>query len=421
MKILYILPYVPSRIRVRPFQIIKELSKRHEVHVIALGETGVADELGINEIADAVKTFLILPHSKKKGYIQSVCALMSSSPMCAAFCKSSDMKKAVENAVNLENFDIIHIEHLRAAHFLPKKAKPKSEISHQTEISHHPEPVEGCTPIESAKCTIPTVFDSVDCLSSLFSQMVKSKKNPLAKLVALEETIKLRKYEPKIAKTFGITVITSESEKQEMLNLDSSLDIEILENGVDTDYFATMQSKKYPKRIIFSGKMSYHPNAQAAIWFAHNVYGKIREKWQDAQFFIVGSEPSSQIRQLSEIEGITVTGYVEDIRPYLDSSVVAVAPMQVAVGIQNKALEAMAMGVPVIASKNVTRTFNGRLRGIIEANTPEEYVEILSDLFLNQTKREELGRMAREDVCEKQSWQSCAAKLESIYERLVSS
>ena len=139
-------------------------------------------------------------------------------------------------------------------------------------------------------------------------------------------------------------VITSESERETLTGLTPNLEVDVIPNGVDTDHFAPQGGDKSPRRVVFSGKMSYYPNAQAALWFAENVFPALRNSWPDAEYIIVGNEPPAECAKLRERPGITVTGYVDDIRGYIDSSAVAVAPMQVAVGIQNKVLEAMADG-----------------------------------------------------------------------------
>ena len=267
-----------------------------------------------------------------------------------------------------ERFDLIHVEHLRAAHFAPRRTE------------------------------IPMVFDAVDCLTGLFSQMARSKRNPIARAVMSLEAFKLRRYEPRMLRRFDRIVITSDSERQTLIDLDPRLNIETVPNGVDTDYFAPGGAAKVPRRIVFSGKMSYSPNAQAAAWFAQNAFPAIRSRWPDAEFVIVGSNPPASIRALAETPGITVTGYVDDLRPHLESAVVAVAPMQAAVGIQNKVLEAMAMGLPVVASPLATRAIGTDTPGIVEASTAEAVIEAVSRLFEDADTAARTGREGREAV-----------------------
>jgi sugar transferase (PEP-CTERM/EpsH1 system associated) len=389
MNILFVIPYVPSRIRVRPFHIIKELSKRHSVTVIALGEVDGLETTAAEELRSFVHALRIIPHSKLRGYSQSLMALPTSTPMCAAFCRSTLMSNEVASQLSLNDFDLIHIEHLRGAHFIPKNLG------------------------------VPVVFDSVDCLAGLFRQMAKRKKNPIGKLVMLEESWKLKRYEPKMMQKFDKIVITSDSERDEVLLLDASLPVEVIPNGVDVEYFAPSSVQKHQGRIVFSGKMSYEPNAEAVIWFATNVFPVLKSRNPSVEFLVVGSNPPQQVKELADTQGISVTGYVDDIRPYLESSVVAVVPMQIAVGIQNKILEAMALELPVVATPIATRPFGPGFSGIIEAETADETAEEVLRLLNNPQAAADIGRKGREEVLRDFSWQRSVNELEKIYEELL--
>ncbi|MCE5199278.1 glycosyltransferase [bacterium] len=385
MRILFIVPYVPSRIRIRPFALIRELSRNHEVHIIALAEPGSAKHPGVDELPGMVEELTIIPHSSIRGYAQSLLALASPTPMCAAYCWSASMKNAVEKALTSSHFDIIHVEHLRAAHFVPLNTK------------------------------IPVVFDSVDCLTGLFRQMYSSKRNPLGKLVALEEYLKLRRYEPVLIRRFNHTIITSESEKKEMAALYPDGTVSVVPNGVDTDYFTPIGHNRHPHRMVFSGKMSYHPNAQAVIWFAESVFPAIKTKFTDAEFVIVGSNPPPAVQRLAQIQGITVTGRVEDIRPYLDSSSIAAAPMRVGVGVQNKVLEAMAMQLPVVASPIAVRPFGKNCPGIVAAETVSETAASIIQLMAHPEEAVDVGIRGRTHVVENYSWCCSERMLIEIY------
>lgn len=389
MNILFVAPYVPSRIRVRPFQIIKELSKRHNVTAVVLGEVDGRKTQMADELLNFVHSLHVIPHSKLKGYRQSLFALPTATPMCAAFCWSREMGRKVQDVLSDEKIDIVHVEHLRAAHHIGRM--------------HN----------------VPVVFDSVDCLTGLFSQMAKRKKNPVGKAVMLEESIKLRYYEPKMIGRFDRTIITSDSERDELLALNPSIPIDVIPNGVDTDYFAPSNVMKNSKRIVFSGKMSYAPNAQAAIWFAEKAFPVVKKNCPDAEFVIVGSNPPSKVMELANISGIKVTGFVDDIRPYLHSSAVAVVPMQVAVGIQNKILEALAVGLPVVATPITTRSFGSNFAGIVEAQTADDVASEVIKLLKNPEHSAEIGKEGRAAVIANFSWQSSVEKLERIYKEAI--
>lgn len=388
MRILFLTPYVPSRIRVRPFYFIKELAKRHEVHVLSLAVPAGENAVGADELQELTQSFRVVPHSFLKGACNCVAALPTRTPMCAAYCRSRAMSSVLAETLASHSFDILHVEHLRAAVFLNKRPD------------------------------VPVVFDSVDCLTGLFDQVAKTGANALKRLVALEETWKLRHYEPRVAAQFDGVLVTSGIEKQALNEISPELRIDVVPNGVDTSYFSPAGASKYPHRVVFSGKMSYQPNADAAVWFAEQVFGRLRDKWPDAEFIIAGSGPTEAVRRLAERPGISVTGYVPDLRPYLESSALAVAPMGIAVGVQNKVLEAMAMGLPVVLSPLAARSV-GNCESALVASDEHEWAEAVADLMGNPDRAAEIGRRNRDWVGERFSWDASARMLESIYERLA--
>jgi len=389
MRILFIAPYIPSRIRVRPFQIIKGLARRHEIHVLALGGSDKENTDGIEETIAVAKSFSVIPHSKLRGYFQSLIALPTAHPMCTAFCWSRAMSGAVRDSVRGLDFDVVHVEHLRAAHFAP---------------------IDGHAPV---------VCDAVDCLTGLFRQMSDRRRNVLAKCLMREEVWKLSKYEPRVLRRFANVLVTSSSEKSELQRLEPNLSIEVIPNGVDSDYFAPIDAEKHPRRVVFSGKMSYHPNAQAALWFAQNVFPRLAKRWPDVQFAIVGSGPPPEITRLRAIPGITVTGYVDDIRPHVAAASVSVVPMRIAVGIQNKVLEAMAMGLPVVASSAAARALDPGCPGLVIADGVDATVDAVSALLSAPEQALALGTQGREAAISRFSWDNSLELLENVYRTLA--
>ena len=389
MKLLFITPYVPSRIRVRPFQIIKELAKRHTVHVLALGESDRTRSEGVEEIASAVADLRVIPHSRVRGLAQALVSLPLGVPISAAYCWSRPMRRAVDWELHGERFDLIHVEHLRAAHFLPRRVEP------------------------------PTVFDAVDCLTGLFRQMARARKSIPVRTVMKLEAWKLCRYEPRTLRRFNRIVITTDSERDALLDLDPGLRIDVVPNGVDTSYFSPRGIPRTGKRIIFTGKMSYSPNAEAAAWFAREVFPAVRAALQDAEFVIAGSNPPEKVLALGREPGIRVTGYLDDLRPEMEAASVAVAPMRSAVGIQNKALEAMAMALPVVASPLAARALGRDVPGLVEAETPDQAAEAVRRLLADPHSAMELGAKAREYVERFFSWQAAVGRLEQVYDELI--
>jgi glycosyltransferase involved in cell wall biosynthesis len=126
----------------------------------------------------------------------------------------------------------------------------------------------------------------------------------------------------------------------------------VIPNGVDVEHFCSAgDGEREPHTIVFTGVMDYEPNVDGVLWFVDSCWPQIRARFPDARLLVVGNRPVPQIRQLAERgDGIEVTGWVESTPPYFDRSAVAIAPLRLARGLQNKVLEAMSMGLPVVAS-----------------------------------------------------------------------
>ena len=200
------------------------------------------------------------------------------------------------------------------------------------------------------------VVDFVDVDSDKWRQYTKSKSWPLSWLYGREGRT-LLDYERKIAAGFDATVFVSDDEAAlfQRLAPETSGRVSAVHNGVDTDYFSPLRdyTNPYPPSsqvLVFTGAMDYWANVDAVRWFAEDIFPGIRAQIPTAEFFIVGARPSTDVTALDKLSGVTVTGAVHDIRPYIAHAGAAVAPMRIARGVQNKVLEAMAMGKPVLAT-----------------------------------------------------------------------
>lgn len=200
------------------------------------------------------------------------------------------------------------------------------------------------------------VIDFVDVDSDKWRQYAKRKSWPMS-AVYQREARQLEIYERHIAAEFDASVLVSQDEAKLFKTLapESAGRIDYLNNGVDSEYFSPHRYYANPylpngKVLVFTGAMDYWANVDAVTWFAQEVFPHIYQRDPKARFYIVGGRPTSTVKQLESIAGVHVTGGVPDVRPYLAHAVVAVAPLRIARGVQNKVLEAMAMAKPVLAT-----------------------------------------------------------------------
>jgi sugar transferase (PEP-CTERM/EpsH1 system associated) len=244
------------------------------------------------------------------------------------------------------------------------------------------------------------ILDLVDLDSAKWREYARHRPWPLSTVFSREART-LGAFERQAAKAFDQTLFVSEAEAQEfrLLNPDGRAEVAAMPNGVDLTYFSPDKSHPDPFapggcRLVFTGAMDYWPNIDAVTWFAEQVLPGLRAAGMPAHFYIVGSRPSRAVRRLARLPHVTVTGRVADVRPFLAHAFAAVAPLRVARGIQNKVLEAMAMGTPVVASAAACCGIATRPGADLAiAGSAEEWVgELLS---MSEADRSRLGRAGR--------------------------
>ncbi len=197
----------------------------------------------------------------------------------------------------------------------------------------------------------------------------------------------------------------------------AQLDVAVVSNGVDSEYFRPMDLPVDENCIAFTGKMSYVANASSVLHFYRKIFPRIRAKCPGSRFKIIGSSPPDCIRKLEDDPAVTVTGYVPDIRPQLGSAAVVVCPLTVGVGIQNKVLEAMAMAKPVVSTSVACSGIPEAVHGhhLIRADNPENFADEVLRLLEHPRRRVQLGENACQLVCTQYSWDGAAQALEQVY------
>jgi len=165
------------------------------------------------------------------------------------------------------------------------------------------------------------------------------------------EASRLLAFEDRVARTFSRSAVVSEVERTLFRERIPGVEPVVLPNGVDVEHFTSGgESKRHPRTAIFTGVMDYEPNVDGVCWFATECWPAIRARHPDARLLVVGSKPVPRVTALAELPGVTVTGRVPTTPPWFDEAAVAIAPLRLARGVQNKVLEAMSMALPVVAS-----------------------------------------------------------------------
>lgn len=396
MRILYITPYVPSLIRVRPYNLIKHLSRRgHLVTVLSLQSTG-QEEKDARELQGCCHCVETVKLTRQQSFLNCLKALPTVTPLQAAYCRSLDMQRLIERVLAEEQFDVVHVEHLRGAHF------------------------------GQAVVGRPKVYDSVDCISLLFEKALHSAPSLAGRFLAWLDLARTRRYESRLIGQYDKVLVTAPQDKEALWELNGRSGeqggekIAVLPNGVDLEYFTFADGAREPETLVFSGKMSYHANVAAASHLAQEVMPLIWARRPGVRLEIVGNNPPQAICALARDERVHVTGFVPDLRPHLARATVSVSPMRYSVGIQNKVLEAMASGTPVVASSQACAALQVRDgTHLFVADDPATFAERVLRLLDDSALRREMAANGRNYVEERHDWRAIAADLENIYAEVM--
>jgi sugar transferase (PEP-CTERM/EpsH1 system associated) len=232
----------------------------------------------------------------------------------------------------------------------------------------------------------------------------------------------LLSYERHVAAMMDASVFVSNSEAElfKQLAPEAAARVWDIHNGVDVDYFDPTQEYPVPyaaseMAIVFTGAMDYWANVDAVTWFAREVFPAVRQRHATAHFYIVGARPSNAVQQLSQAPGITVTGTVKDIRPYLAHARVAVAPLRIARGVQNKVLEAMAMARPVVVTPQALDGIRCQAdREVVVAEGAAAFTDRVCAILRGTAQS--VADEARRRVVSDYSWESNLKRFEALLE-----
>lgn len=265
------------------------------------------------------------------------------------------------------------------------------------------------------------ILDMVDVDSDKWAAYAADARGPM-RAVWAREARTLLTYERLAASRFDRTLFVSAQEAARFVALapEARDSVGVLENGVDLDYFSpdTRFQNPLPGEgpvLVFTGTMDYRPNVDAVVWFAREVLPLVRTTWPTARFAIVGANPAREVSALADLSGVIVTGRVPDTRPYLAHAALVVAPLRIARGIQNKVLEAMAAGRPVLATPDAFEGIHAMPgRDLLVAAGPTETARLAAEVLSGA--HAELGASARRLVEERYDWRMTLRPLDQIAE-----
>lgn len=397
MKVLFLahrVPFPPNKgEKIRTFHQLKYLHDQgYEISLAAPYE----DDEELNYFTELDKNYCEKVVAKKlpAKFLRLPSALLTGKALSVANFYTSALQSAIDNMITTSKFDVILCTASSMAEYIFN-----SKSIQQLSIS-------------------PQLFmDFMDLDSDKWRQYADRAKFPM-KWVYQREAKLIAKFEQRIAERFDACFFITESEKALFSNAVSDSDnIFAVENGIDTQMFKPAVNKKTIQQpvLLFTGVMDYAPNVDAVLWFVENVWQKVLKKWPQAKFYIAGMSPSDKIKALASVQGVVVTGFVEDIMPFFDQATVFVGPFRIARGVQNKVLQAFACGVPVIATSMGAEGIRcADNESILLAHTPDEFMQQLNRLTEDSSFTQKITENALANIHKFYAWDSVLAPLNQM-------
>lgn len=378
-------PFPPDRgDKIRAFHILKHLSARHRVHLVAFADDP-ADFTHKTGLARLTGNRQVVWRSKSQP-VAAAQALLSRRPVSLTAFDHDEVRRAVDTILARHAIDTIYVFSGQMAQYLP--ANPRARV----------------------------VMDFVDMDSAKFAAYADSSRWPASWMMRREARL-LGAFERAVAARADASLFVSEEEAALFRDRTGAERVHAIGNGIDTDKFDP--AARFPRiesmgeLIVFTGQMDYRPNVEAVRWFVEAILPHVRLRHPHARFAIVGRKPTEAVQALAAQPGVVVTGEVDDVRPWLAAASAVVAPLKLARGVQNKVLEAMAMARPVVAS---TAAATGIDHGgtIAAGETVGEIADALCRILADPHAAADLGARARQRVIDHYGWDARLAALDDL-------
>ena len=392
MNLLVVSPNLPcpwSGASTRNYYLLRALARQHKVSLVALIERAELELVhDIAQLESFTQTAQLIVRSRSRSKrLQQLTDVVRGKSYSLTSNTSREVQDAIERLFARNHYDVVLFESvLMAGYLLPEDVKI---VIDQHNIEH--------------ELLLRTFQRETAWLRKWYNWL----ESRLLKPVELRRCLRA-----------DVVLVTSEREQLSLKNILPEKVIEVVPNGVDIEYFHENETEQeVPGRIIFTGAMDYYPNVNAVLFFAQQCWPLIRDNLPNATWQIVGRNPLPEVWKLAELPGITVTGSVPDVRPYLASAEVAIAPLLIAGGTRLKILEALAMRKAVV-STSIGCEGLAVIPGehLVVADQPEAFAKAVIMLLNNPEKRKSLGNAGRTLVEAEYSWGHCGTQLLRVLE-----
>jgi sugar transferase (PEP-CTERM/EpsH1 system associated) len=405
-KILVLTPQFPSYpphqgTIMRNYHLIAGLATRHEVHLLSFGHPA---EMQGAPMADLCQSVHIVPTPQRTMAQRLRGVFFSRLPDMAQRLPSAAFQEALAATLAGEHPDVVEVEGIELAQYLVQVAESRAGTGRPLLIfdDHNAEYV---------------------LQQRAFETDIRHPGRWVAAAYSFIQWQRLKSYERRACRMADRVVAVSDTDAQALRKLVPGLEPVVVPNGVDMAYYTApipsleALDRPGPRDLVFTAKMDFRPNVDAVLWFAEETLPLIRDESPETRFWVVGKDPHPRLAHLAEDPGIRMTGWVEDVRPYIAGSGLYVIPLRIGGGTRLKVLEAMAMGKAIVSTALGCEGFDVRPdQELVIADTPAEFAMTVLALLRDPEHRERLGRAARRFAGSSYDWTMIVPQLEQVYQ-----
>ncbi len=396
MRVLFLSPRqsLPARsgAKLREYHFLRALGRSAKVSYIYFQDAGSAP-LTVSDLPFCAEVVGI-PKPRAYTLPKIAMGILGHWPLPILNYTSAEMNDAVCRSMDSHDFDLIHLDSIHMIRYALAAVERKPSLR--------------------------AIYNWHNVESEAMTRYSATGPSPLKRLYAGYTASRMARLESEILHSAFGHIVCSERERGQLLEIAPKARVSVVENGVDTGYFAGAGGEMgRAHQIIFVGAMDYYPNSDGAIHFANEVWPRIRSKLAGVELVIVGANPGPAVLALGNLPGVKVTGMVPDVRPYYGNALAAVVPLRTGGGTRLKILEAMAAGVPVVSTPlgaEGLEVNDGENIVLVAADDADGWADRLSKLAESSEKRSQLSAAGLALVRDKYDWEILGAKLRGIYQ-----
>lgn len=380
--------------RIRTFNLFSRLASRHRLTYLAYGNDGSEafrsfQNAGLNPVAVARR-----PRPKQGAglYLRLLQNLFSSEPYSVSSHWTKAFDRAVERELSGSDYDLVVCEWTPYAQFMRTRTDIKTMV-----VAHNIE-------------------------YQIWQRYVQNEKQFVVRKYMAMQANRMRTFEENIFKIVSGATAVSGADAEVIRTINPDLPVEVVDNGVDLEYFRDYDrpSNDDAPGLVFTGSMDWRPNQDSVEYFVHDILPLVKSSYPEIRTVLVGRNPPPKIVELGNVDGVTVTGTVDDVRPYIKRANVFIVPLRIGGGSRLKILEAMAMKKSVVSTSvgaeglDVTNGCE-----LLLADNPEQFAKQIDTLLSDRAKARRMGEAGRTLVERRYGWDALAVKLERFMQRLV--